>query len=87
MSHRPRERLAAKRGESVQLNRRGREVEWGDLAVPALGESALEVTLGVPDAQGAPERRAIIIVGRGDWGTRVGEVATALQPVAEGKAL
>ena len=27
-------------------------VEWGDLAAPALGERALEVTLVAPDAAG-----------------------------------
>ena len=31
-------------------------VEWGELAAPALGDSALEVTLVAPDPVGAPER-------------------------------
>ena len=61
-------------------------VEWGDLAVPALGESALEVTLVVPDVAGAPSRRAVTIVGRGRWEDRADEVAAALQPVPEGRA-
>ncbi len=43
-------------------------VEWGDLAAPALGHSALEVTLAVPDALGAPERRLVTVVGRGRLG-------------------
>ena len=45
-------------------------VEWGDLAAPALGESALEVTLAAPDAVGAPERRVVTIVGPGALGGR-----------------
>ncbi len=61
-------------------------VEWGDLAVPALGESALEVTLEAPDAQGAPERRVVTVVGRGRWGDRADEVAAALQTAAPGRA-
>ena len=58
-------------------------VEWGDKATPALGESALEVTLAVPDALGAPERRAVSVVGRGRWAERAGEVAAVLEPVPE----
>jgi len=58
-------------------------VEWGDLAVPALGESALEVTLSVPDALAAPERRAVSLEGRGRWAGRSDEVAAVLQPVSE----
>jgi tRNA threonylcarbamoyladenosine biosynthesis protein TsaE len=61
-------------------------VEWGDLAVPALGESALEVTLAVPDALGAPERRAVSVVGRGRWAERADEVADVLAPVPERRA-
>ena len=43
-------------------------VEWGDLAAPALGESAIEVTLSVPDAAGAPERRAVVMTRPGPLG-------------------
>ena len=59
-------------------------VEWGDMAAPALGESALEVTLSVPDAAGAPEWRAVSVTGRGHWAGRADEVAGAPpQPVSE----
>ena len=61
-------------------------VEWGDLAVPALGESALEVTLVVPDVAGSPSRRAVTIAGRGRWEARADEVAAALEAVPEGRA-
>ncbi len=61
-------------------------VEWGDLAVRALGESALEVTLVVPDAAGAPTVRAVSIAGRGRWEDRADEVAAALEPVPEGRS-
>jgi tRNA threonylcarbamoyladenosine biosynthesis protein TsaE len=53
-------------------------VEWGDLAVPALGPSALEVTLVAPDARGAPARREISLAGRGDWAGRAAEVDAVL---------
>ena len=56
-------------------------VEWGDLAAPALGESALEVRLVVPDVAGAPARRAVTIAGWGRWRDRAQEVAAALEPV------
>ena len=39
-------------------------VEWGDVAAPALGESALVVTLVAPDALGAPERRDVTLEPR-----------------------
>ena len=42
-------------------------VEWGELAAPALGDSALEITLVAPDPEGAPERRVLTLVGRGRW--------------------
>ena len=45
-------------------------VEWGELAAPALGESALEVTLVAPDPLATPERRDLTVVGRGGWGDR-----------------
>ncbi len=53
-------------------------VEWGDLALPALGESALEVTLVAPDALGAPSRRELSIAGRGRWERRAAEVDAVL---------
>jgi len=58
-------------------------VEWGDLAAPALGESALVVTIGVPVPVGDATRRAITVVGRGRWADRAGEVAVALEPAVE----
>jgi tRNA threonylcarbamoyladenosine biosynthesis protein TsaE len=61
-------------------------VEWGDLAAPALGESALEVTLEVPDVLGSPERRVLTIVGRGRFRHRADEAAAALEPVPGGRA-
>jgi tRNA threonylcarbamoyladenosine biosynthesis protein TsaE len=57
-------------------------IEWGDLAAPALGESALEVAIAAPDPVGAPERRVLAMVGRGRWGDRSPEVAAVLEPVA-----
>jgi tRNA threonylcarbamoyladenosine biosynthesis protein TsaE len=59
-------------------------VEWGELAAPALGESALEVTLVAPDPLGAPDRRVLAIVGRGRWGDGADEMAASLAP-AEGR--
>ena len=53
-------------------------VEWGDVAAPALGESALEVMLSVPDADLTPNRRILTLRGRGTWAARVGEVADVL---------
>jgi tRNA threonylcarbamoyladenosine biosynthesis protein TsaE len=61
-------------------------IEWGELAAPALGESALEVTLVAPDAFGAPERRLLTLAGRGHWADRADEVAAALLERAEGRA-
>ncbi len=57
-------------------------VEWGDLAAPALGESALEVTLAVPDPVGRPTGRAVTMVGRGSWTGRVGAVAELVRVAA-----
>ncbi len=57
-------------------------VEWGDLAAPALGTAALEVTLVAPDAAGDPEVRAVSVVGRGRWSDRASEVAAAAEPAA-----
>ena len=59
-------------------------VEWGELAAPALGDSALEVTLVAPDPLGAPERRVLTLVGRGLWADRSDAVA-ALYEGAEGR--
>jgi tRNA threonylcarbamoyladenosine biosynthesis protein TsaE len=53
-------------------------VEWGELAAPALGDSALEVTLVAPDPLGAPARRALTLVGRGHWAERSDAVAELL---------
>ena len=59
-------------------------VEWGDLAAPALGESALEVTLDHADAGAGAGRptpagwlSSVAARGRG----RSAEVAAALEPV------
>jgi tRNA threonylcarbamoyladenosine biosynthesis protein TsaE len=60
-------------------------VEWGELAAPALGDSALEVTLVAPDPVGAPERRVLTLVGRGRWAER-SDVADALPAPAAGGA-
>jgi tRNA threonylcarbamoyladenosine biosynthesis protein TsaE len=54
-------------------------VEWGDLAAPALGESALEVTLTVPNSPDGPvDVRTISLHGRGRWADRSEDVAAAL---------
>jgi tRNA threonylcarbamoyladenosine biosynthesis protein TsaE len=45
-------------------------VEWGELAAPALGDSALEITLVAPDPVGHPDRRVLTLVGRGRWAER-----------------
>jgi hypothetical protein len=62
-------------------------VEWGDLAAPALGEHALEVTLRLPNAVASPGLRTVAVSGRGRWAGRAGEVAAALEhslgPVAD----
>ena len=61
-------------------------VEWGDLAAPALGESALEVTLVTPDPVGRPERRVVEIVGRGPGRPGPDEVARPSSPRRDGRA-
>jgi tRNA threonylcarbamoyladenosine biosynthesis protein TsaE len=55
-------------------------VEWGEMAAPALGEDALEVTLALPDADpdASAEERIISITGRGRWLDRAGDVGRAL---------
>ena len=55
-------------------------VEWGDRAALAFDESALVVTLDVPDPLGAPDERAVTVTGRGRWTARADEVAAALEP-------
>ena len=40
-------------------------VEWGELAAPALGDSALEITLVAPDPVGEPAQRVVTVTGRG----------------------
>jgi tRNA threonylcarbamoyladenosine biosynthesis protein TsaE len=59
-------------------------VEWGELAAPALGDSALEITIIAPDPQGAPERRVLTLAGRGRWAARP-DAATALAAPALGR--
>jgi tRNA threonylcarbamoyladenosine biosynthesis protein TsaE len=63
-------------------------VEWGDMAAPALGDDALEVTLELPDVSptGSLDQRTISVSGRGRWFGRAGEVAGALAgtPVRSG---
>jgi tRNA threonylcarbamoyladenosine biosynthesis protein TsaE len=58
-------------------------VEWGELAAPALGESALEITLVAPDPRGAPERRVLTLVGRGGWADRSDTAAALLERAEE----
>jgi tRNA threonylcarbamoyladenosine biosynthesis protein TsaE len=58
-------------------------VEWGELAAPALGDSALEITVVAPDPVRAPERRALTLVGRGRWAER-SDIADALLDLATG---
>jgi tRNA threonylcarbamoyladenosine biosynthesis protein TsaE len=60
-------------------------VEWGELAAPALGESALEVTLVAPDPVGTPERRLVEVMGRGRWADASEVVATTSLEPAEGR--
>jgi tRNA threonylcarbamoyladenosine biosynthesis protein TsaE len=60
-------------------------VEWGELAAPALGDSALEITLVAPDPVGAPERRVLTLTGRGRWAERA-DVARTLVAPATGAA-
>ena len=59
-------------------------VEWGELAAPALGDDALEVTLEAPpDPDAGPgEVRRITILGRGAWAARLDEVGAALGTAA-----
>jgi tRNA threonylcarbamoyladenosine biosynthesis protein TsaE len=61
-------------------------VEWGDLAAPVLGDSALEVTLAAPPAAGVTDQRAVTINGRGSWAGRSGEVASVLRIAAAQRA-
>jgi hypothetical protein len=52
------------------------------MAAPALGESALEVTLLVPDSTASPEARSVSVTGRGRWSERAEELTAVLDPVA-----
>ncbi len=56
-------------------------VEWGDMAAPALGDSALEVTLLALDPVANPQTRRIAVAGRGQWSERAGDVADMLEPM------
>jgi tRNA threonylcarbamoyladenosine biosynthesis protein TsaE len=56
-------------------------VEWGDMAAPALGESALEVTLVAPDPVADASARTVSVTGHGLWSGRAGHVAGVLAPV------
>jgi tRNA threonylcarbamoyladenosine biosynthesis protein TsaE len=59
-------------------------VEWGELAAPALGDSALEITLTAPDPVGAPDQRVLTLVGRGRWADRA-HLAEEVLEGAEGR--
>jgi tRNA threonylcarbamoyladenosine biosynthesis protein TsaE len=50
-------------------------VEWGDLAAPALGDSALEITLEVAPSDPMSEIRTVRVGGRGSWADRSADVA------------
>jgi tRNA threonylcarbamoyladenosine biosynthesis protein TsaE len=54
-------------------------VEWGDVAAPAMGDDALEVTLELPEAEAeSVDHRIVSIRGRGRWSGRADEVARRL---------
>jgi tRNA threonylcarbamoyladenosine biosynthesis protein TsaE len=58
-------------------------VEWGELAAPALGDSALEVTITTAsDPEGAPDQRLLALTGRGRWDGRSDAVAALGAPTA-----
>jgi tRNA threonylcarbamoyladenosine biosynthesis protein TsaE len=57
-------------------------VEWGELAAPALGDSALEVTLVAPDPVAAPEQRVLTLTGRGRWAERSDAARALVAPAA-----
>jgi tRNA threonylcarbamoyladenosine biosynthesis protein TsaE len=65
-------------------------VEWGELAAPALGESALEVTLTAMPVRapgptnGSAEARHIHVAGRGRWATRAAELSAAWPEASSG---
>ncbi len=59
-------------------------VEWGDRAASALGESALEITLTVPDPAGTPQRRLLTLVGRGRWADQAGAAAGLVEQAKGG---
>jgi tRNA A37 threonylcarbamoyladenosine biosynthesis protein TsaE len=55
-------------------------IEWGELAAPALGDDALDVTLELGEVARPDSdlRRTITINGRGRWSGRAAEVARVL---------
>ena len=55
-------------------------IEWGELAAPALGDGALDVTLELGDVARADseQQRTITVNGRGRWSGRAADVARAL---------
>lgn len=53
-------------------------IEWGELAAPAMGESALEVTIVAPDPVATPQARVVSVVGHGRWAERSDDVADVL---------
>jgi tRNA threonylcarbamoyladenosine biosynthesis protein TsaE len=57
-------------------------IEWGDMAAPALGDDALEITLSRPDGTASTESRTITLQGRGAWAPRAEAVARALAGAA-----
>jgi tRNA threonylcarbamoyladenosine biosynthesis protein TsaE len=61
-------------------------IEWGDMAAPALGDDALEVTLSQPESSDGEDERVITLTGRGRWSGRAGEVERALSLAAPGRA-
>ena len=62
-------------------------VEWGDRAALAFDESALVVTLDVPDPLGAPEERSVEVLGRGRWASRADEVSAVLRARAQPRGI
>ncbi len=62
-------------------------VEWGNLAAPALGDDALEITLSALTADAGPgdaEQRTISVSGRGSWADRADDVVAVWPEVDQG---
>jgi tRNA threonylcarbamoyladenosine biosynthesis protein TsaE len=57
-------------------------VEWGDMAAPALGDDALDITLRASTASSSTDERIFSISGRGTWARRGREVAHVLEGAA-----